>query len=320
VKIALLFPGQGAQYAGMGKDFAGSGTATEIYDCARTVLGYDLKQTVFEGTDETLRQTHVTQPAVFTASVVCYETFKSKLAPDLLLLVSHVAGHSLGEYSALYAAGVVDYNTGIKLVKTRAELIQKAAEKNVGTMAAIIGLAQGQVQKICADVTASGNVVEPVNYNSTEQTVVSGSIPGVEKVVAIAKELSAGSRLFKTVMLNVSGAFHSSLMNDAADNMSTELKQYRFNNAAVPVVTNCDAVETVLADEFKHKLGLQINHAVLWLQTINRMSESGVDTFIELGPGKVLSGLVKRINKTAKTFNIEDNAGLEKVLAELKGA
>jgi [acyl-carrier-protein] S-malonyltransferase len=231
--------------------------------------------------------------------------------------ISHTAGHSLGEYSALYASGVFDFSTGLKLVKKRAEFIQSVSEKNKGAMAAVIGLTQEQVQQVCKEVTAQGTLVEPVNYNSNEQTVISGTVAGVEKAVELAKQIAGTNKLFKTVVLNVSGAFHSSLMKEAADNMGKELSGTVLSDAKIPVISNYDGTGTVNAGEIKSKLEKQINHAVLWVQAINNLAGLGVDTVVELGPGKVLSGLVKRINRNISIYNIEDTVTLGKTMEGL---
>ena len=317
MKIALLFPGQGAQYAGMGKDFFENEKSISVFEQAKEILGYDLKKVILEGTDEELRQTRITQPAIFIVSVLCYNTFISKLPDSMKTTISHTAGHSLGEYSALYASGVFDFSTGLKLVKKRAEFIQSVSEKNKGAMAAVIGLTQEQVQQVCKEVTAQGILVEPVNYNSNEQTVISGTVAGVEKAVELAKQIAGTNKLFKTVVLNVSGAFHSSLMKEAADNMGKELSGTVLSDAKIPVISNYDGTGTVNAGEIKSKLEKQINHAVLWVQAINNLAGLGVDTVVELGPGKVLSGLVKRINRNISIYNIEDTITLNKTLEGL---
>jgi len=317
MKIALLFPGQGAQYAGMGKDFFENEKSISVFEQAKEILGYDLKKVILEGTDEELRQTRITQPAIFIVSVLCYNTFISKLPDSMKTTISHTAGHSLGEYSALYASGVFDFSTGLKLVKKRAEFIQSVSEKNKGAMAAVIGLTQEQVQQVCKEVTAQGTLVEPVNYNSNEQTVISGTVAGVEKAVELAKQIAGTNKLFKTVVLNVSGAFHSSLMKEAADNMGKELSGTVLSDAKIPVISNYDGTGTVNAGEIKSKLEKQINHAVLWVQAINNLAGLGVDTVVELGPGKVLSGLVKRINRNISIYNIEDTITLNKTLEGL---
>ena len=317
MKIALLFPGQGAQYAGMGKDFFENEKSISVFEQAKEILGYDLKKVILEGTDEELRQTRITQPAIFIVSVLCYNTFISKLPDSMKTTISHTAGHSLGEYSALYASGVFDFSTGLKLVKKRAEFIQSVSEKNKGAMAAVIGLTQEQVQQVCKEVTAQGTLVEPVNYNSNEQTVISGTVAGVEKAVELAKQIAGTNKLFKTVVLNVSGAFHSSLMKEAADNMGKELSGTVLSDAKIPVISNYDGTGTVNAGEIKSKLEKQINHAVLWVQAINNLAGLGVNTVVELGPGKVLSGLVKRINRNISIYNIEDTITLNKTLEGL---
>ena len=311
-KVGLLFPGQGSQYVGMGKEFTEKHTvAKEIFDQANEIIGYDLKKTIFEGPEEKLRETKVTQPAVFVTSIACLEILTMNY--QLSTINCLCAGHSLGEYTALVAAGVIDFITGLKLVKKRAEFIQEISQKKQGKMNAILGLNEEKIKEICSLAgSLTKGVVEAVNFNCPGQIVISGENEAVNYAVELAKKEGA-----KIVFLNVSGPFHSSLMKESAEKMAKELKKYQFNNAQIPVVTNCDAEITVSSIEFKEKLVKQIYSPVLWEKIIEKMLISGVNIFLEIGPGKVLSSLVKRINKEVKTFNVENEETLHFCMNQL---
>lgn len=312
--IALVFPGQGSQYAGMGKDlYENYPQAREVLDRANEVLGFDLKKTIFEGPEETLRQTRYTQPAIFSVSVAAFRALEANfsLAPSSLI----AAGHSLGEYSALCAAGVFSLEDGLKLVKARGEFITVASEKNPGTMAAIIGLERAKVEELCRNSNDQG-VCEAVNFNSPGQVVIAGANAAVQKAVALAQSQGAT----KAVMLNVSGPFHSSLMSPAAELMAGELATYTLNSPKFPVVTNCDARLTTDGAAISAKLVTQINHPVLWEDSVRAIAGTGAGLFIELGPQRVLSGLLRRIDKTRKSLNVEDTKSLEATLTFLKVA
>lgn len=310
-KIGLLFPGQGAQAVGMGKElYDNCAEAREVLDKANEILGFDIKKTMFEGPEDSLRQTQVTQPAVFAMSMAAYKVFTSKFKAEENNL--YAAGHSLGEYSALAASGYFNLEDGLKLVKSRGEFIQKACESNPGTMAAIIGLDKSKIVEICESVK-NGNICEAVNFNSAGQIVIAGSKDKVHEAVNAAEKSGAT----KAVMLNVSGPFHSSLMTPASEMMKQELTKYNFSKPKFPVITNCDA-ETI-SDEnvIKEKLVRQINNPVLWEDSIKKMIAEGVEVFIEIGPGRVLSGLLRRIDKSKKAYNIEDMKSLDKTIQEL---
>jgi [acyl-carrier-protein] S-malonyltransferase len=305
-KIGLLFPGQGAQYVGMGKElYDNHPEAKEVFDTANTLIGFDLRKIVFEGPEDTLRQTNYTQPAIFVASLAAYSVLKAKLNIQDSACIA--AGHSLGEYSAMAAAGIFSLKDGINLVKARGSFIQDASSKSSGTMAAIIGLDSSKIHEICK---TAGPVCEAVNFNCPGQTVIAGTIEAVNKAVELANQAGAT----KSIVLNVSGPFHSSLMTPASIAMKGELAKYTFSAPRFPVVANCDAEISADTVSIKEKLVRQINSPVLWENTINRMIGSGVETFIEIGPGRVLSGLLRRIDKTKKSVNVEDLKSLEKVL------
>lgn len=306
-KIMLMFPGQGSQYVGMGKDLY------EKYPSAKNIidmLGADLKKIMFEGSEEDLKNTQNAQPAIFAASMACFEVLKQ--SADLNKFEIITAGHSLGEYSAMCAAGIFNFQDGLSMVKARGGFIQKASEQNPGTMAAILGLDKDIVINICAQASQTG-VCDAVNFNSPGQIVISGSAEAVQKAVQLAQAQGAS----KAILLNVSGPFHSKLMTPASEMMKEELNKYEFNNPVYPVITNCDAQTTKDVSNIKEKLAKQINNSVKWDASILNAIADGAELFIEIGPQRVLSGLMRRIDKTKKVLNVEDLASLEKTLKEL---
>lgn len=306
-KIALMFPGQGSQYVGMGKDFYEKyPKAKEIIDLA----GDELKKVIFEGPEDTLKITKYTQPAIFTVSMAAFEVLKENI--DFSKHEFVAAGHSLGEYSALCAAGFFSFKDGLEMVKARGEYIQKASETNPGTMAAIMGMEKNAVEDICKQASNEG-VCEAVNFNSPGQIVIAGTVAAVNKAV----ELATAAGAMKCVILNVSGPFHSSLMSQAADMMAEELKKYTFSEPSFGVYTNCDALLTKDSAIVKEKLVKQIKNAVKWDESVQNIINDGFDKFIEAGPGKVLSGLLRRIDRSKKALNVEDSVSLEKTIQEL---
>ena len=309
--IALLFPGQGSQYPGMGKElYDNYPKAREILDSINRIAGFDLLKVIFEGPEETLKQTQYTQPAIFAVTMAAFKVFEEKFVLDKASVLG--AGHSLGEYSALCAGGVFSFADGLKLVKKRGEFIQKASEDNPGAMAAIIGLDNSVVDGICKKASEKG-VCEPVNFNSPGQIVVAGSVDAVK----LAVELAQASGATKALMLNVSGPFHSSLMKPASLMMQEELKNYRLQDPGFKIFSNCDAKPAQAGAEIAQKLVRQISSPVLWEGTIRNMIASGAEVFIEIGPQRVLSGLLRRIDKTKKTLNIEDMKSLNKTIEEI---
>jgi [acyl-carrier-protein] S-malonyltransferase len=306
-KITLMFPGQGSQTVGMGKELYDKYVkAREIIDSA----GDELKRIIFEGPEETLKISRNTQPAIFTVSMAVFEVFKESFNISDNDFVA--AGHSLGEYSALCAAGFFSFKDGLSMVKARGEFLQKASEKNPGIMAAIIGVEESTVEDICKRASNLG-ACEAVNFNSPEQIVIAGTSAAVNEAVKLAYE--AGAK--KTVILNVSGPFHSSLMVSAAESMSRELEKYNFTMPSFGVFTNCDALLTRDLSTVKEKLVRQIKSPVKWSESIKNIIAAGFDKFVEIGPGRVLSGLLRRIDRSQKALNIEDSASLQKTLEEL---
>ncbi|CUU04095.1 [Acyl-carrier-protein] S-malonyltransferase [Candidatus Thermokryptus mobilis] len=283
MKIAFVFPGQASQYVGMGKDlYEGNSLVKEIYDRAEEILGFELKKICFEGPEELLKQTRITQPAIFVHSYVVSKLLEGKLKADM------AAGHSLGEYSALVYADALDFETALMIVKVRGELMQKAGEQNPGTMAAIVGLDDEKVKKICEEV--KDGIVQPANFNAIGQVVISGEVGAVKMAMEIAKR--EGAKMVKELV--VSGAFHSPLMESAKDELKKILDEVKFRKPKIPVYFNVTAKPTFEAEEIKDLLYLQITKPVLWTQTILNMRSDGAVKFYEIGPGKVLQGLIKR--------------------------
>jgi len=295
-KIAFVFPGQGAQAVGMGKDaYESSPVAKAIYDQADAALGYSISKLSFEGPEDELRQTANTQPALLATSVALLEMYKEQgLKPD------YVAGHSLGEYSALVAAGVLEFTDAVKLVRARGLYMEQAVPSGQGAMAAVLGAERAALQALCADITAAGTIVELANVNCPGQIVVSGSAEGVAAVVERGKE--AGAK--RVIPLDVSGPFHSSLMQPAADNLAEELAQAEFRDAAVPVVANVHAKPVTSGAELRELLVKQVVSPVQWEDTIAYLIEQGVDTFVEIGSGTVLAGLIKKIDKSVRIVSV----------------
>jgi [acyl-carrier-protein] S-malonyltransferase len=285
-KVAYVFPGQGSQFSGMGKDlYESHPLAKELFEKANEILGFRISDIMFNGTDEELKQTKVTQPAVFLHSVIqamVTENFK----PDM------VAGHSLGEFSALVANKTLTVEDGLKLVYARAMAMQKACEQNPSTMAAVLGLDDSKVEEICQQVQSeTGEVVVPANYNCPGQLVISGSVKGIE--VACERLKSAGAK--RALVLQVGGAFHSPLMEPACKELEQAIFQTTFHKPVCPVYQNYTALPEINPEKIKENLIAQLTAPVKWTQSVQKMVEDGATKFIEIGPGKVLQGLIKKI-------------------------
>ncbi|MDE6649592.1 MAG: ACP S-malonyltransferase [Muribaculaceae bacterium] len=286
---AYVFPGQGAQFVGMGKDlYENNAEIREMFEKANEILGFRITDLMFEGTEEDLRQTKVTQPAIFLHSVALAKSLGDEFKPDM------VAGHSLGEFSALVASGALSFEEGLKLVSKRAHAMQKACEKQPSTMAAVLALPDEKVEEICAGID---EVVAPANYNCPGQVVISGSIEGIDK--ACEQLLAAGAK--RALKLKVGGAFHSPLMQPAQEELTEAIEAAKFETPKCPVYQNVDGKPHTDPEEIKSNLIKQLTGAVRWTQDVEAMIADGADEFIELGPGNVLQGLVKKINKSVAT-------------------
>jgi [acyl-carrier-protein] S-malonyltransferase len=307
-KIAFLFPGQASQYPGMGKDLAQNfPEAQGVFEQADAALGFPISKICFEGTEEELKLTENTQPAILTVSVAAYRALeKHGVTPDF------VAGHSLGEYSALVAAGGIEFADAVKLVRARGKYMQEAVPLGEGAMAAILGMAPSDVADVCKKA-ADGEIVSPANLNSPDQTVISGNAAAVKRAVEIASQSGAK----RAVILPVSAPFHCALMMPAQKRLETDLRAVRFSSLKVPLITNVDAEAISTGDEARESLIRQVTSPVRWLDSIKEMIEAGVSVFVEVGPGKVLCGLLRQIDRSVRAFNVEDaaslNAALEKI-------
>ena len=294
--IAYVFPGQGAQFAGMGKDLYDSKPlAKELFDKANDILGYSITDIMFNGTDEQLKETKITQPAVFLHSVISALCLGDEFTPAM------VAGHSLGEFSALVAAGALSFEDGLRLVYARAMAMQKACEVAPGTMAAIVGLDDETVEKICQQVSTTGNVVVAANYNCPGQLVISGNIDAVNQACELLKE--AGAK--RALPLKVGGAFHSPLMQPAKDELQTAIENTTFAEPKCPVYQNVDGQPHTAPEEIKKNLIAQLTSSVRWTSSVQNMIKDGANDFTECGPGKALQGMIGRIDKDVTAHGIE---------------
>ncbi len=290
---AYVFPGQGAQFSGMGKDlYEQSAEAKELFHQANDILGFNITNIMFEGTDEQLKQTNVTQPAIFLHSVILAKVLGDNFKPDM------TAGHSLGEFSALVASGAMKFEDGLKLVAARANAMQKACEAQPSTMAAVLGMEDADVERICADIDG---IVVPANYNCPGQLVISGSVEAVEKACEALKE--AGAK--RALILPVGGAFHSPLMEPARAELEAAIKATELKAPICPVYQNVVAKGVTDPSEIKTNLVNQLTGAVKWTQIMQQMIADGANEFTEVGPGKVLQGLVKKVDRKMPTASAE---------------
>lgn len=311
-KVAFVFPGQGSQAVGMSRSFYDSSAASrEAFEEANTVLGYDIKDIAFSGPKETLDLTENTQPSLLVASIAALRALKERVD----FTPAYYAGHSLGEYTALVAAGTLSFRDAVRIVHLRGKFMQESVPEGAGKMCAIIGLDIDSVKVVCDSASIGSSVVVPANINSPEQVVISGHAAAVDIAAGLAKE--RGAKM--VIPLKVSAPSHSPLMEDAARKLSDELKKVKLNGFLAPVITNVEASPCEDASRAVELLAKQLTSPVRWVDTIRRMKKEGVTHIIEIGPGKVLTGLVKRIDKEIAALSLSEAADLENVFGALRG-
>lgn len=309
--IAFLFPGQGSQAVGMGKELATLyPVAKETFDEADDALGYKSSQLCFEGPEEQLKLTETTQPAILTVSVAAWRVLQSKA-----ITPAYVAGHSLGEYSAHVAAGTLSFADAVRTVRNRGKYMQEAVPVGVGAMAAILALSSEKVQLVCEEA-AQGEVCQAANLNSPDQTVISGNKAAVERATALAKHRGAK----RAILLPVSAPFHCALMRPAQDRLAEDLRALTFHAPAVPVMCNVDASLITTGEQAREALIRQVTGTVQWHNSVRELAALGVQTFVEVGPGKVLCGLLRQIDRSRTCVNVEDEASLQKTVNHLSTA
>ncbi len=305
--LVFMFSGQGSQYVGMGKElYENYESAKEVLDKADQILDFDLKDMIFNGPEEALNNTKNTQPAIYTVSAMV----KAVLSENGIDAAA-AAGHSLGEYSALYAAGVFSFEDGLRLVRRRGELMDQADPEGKGTMAAVIGMSDQEVEAVLAEIDG---IVTVANYNSPGQVVISGEV----EAVGAAEELLAENGAKRIIPLSVSGAFHSPLMEPAKEELKNTIEAIDFKDAQIPLIANVTADYVKESAEIKSALIKQLNNSVRWSETIERFKEDDYEDYIELGPGRVLKGLMRRIDRSLNAYNVEDKKSLNKTLKKLK--
>jgi len=310
-KVAFVFPGQASQYSGMGKDLAGKYPAAKaVFDEADRALGFSISKVCFEGTEEDLKLTANTQPAILTCSVAVYRVLEEKgLTPDF------VAGHSLGEYSALVAAGALKFAEAVQLVRKRGTYMQDAVPAGVGAMAAIMGLSPAVVADVCK-LAAGSEICAAANLNSPDQTVISGHAGEVKRAVELASQ--AGAK--RAVILAVSAPFHSALMMPMQQRLEKDLRDTDFSNLQLPLVTNVDADTTTSGSEAREALIRQVSMPVRWEESVRLLIDEGVNTFVEVGPGRVLTGLLRQIERSVAALKVEDEKSLAATVEKIAGA
>ncbi|MBA2526720.1 MAG: ACP S-malonyltransferase [Pyrinomonadaceae bacterium] len=311
--IAYIFPGQGSQYPGMGKDLADNfPAARKVFEEVDEALSFHISRLCFEGPPETLQLTENTQPAILSVSVAALRAIEAEGFPQ----PGYVAGHSLGEYSALVAGGALSLADAVKTVRARGRYMQEAVPPGQGAMAAVLGAELGQIEKICREAS-QGQVCAPANINSSNQVVIAGNTEAVDRAIELLKSTRLEKGAKRVVKLNVSAPFHCALMMPAQETLAADLEALSLDDLRIPLVSNVDAAEVRKAVDVRDSLVRQVSSPVRWLELVELLIREGIDTFVEVGPGKVLSGLMRQINREVKSLNVEDNASLRSTGANL---